>query len=99
MATDPESKALKAFPTLPPELEAISGQMLSWRKEKQSTATQPAGQIFDIVQSAKQAVPAQNCTSTARLPIRAAPQPARNAACPCGSGIKYKRCCIGKAAA
>src|SRR5271163_2296788 len=28
MATDPESKALKAFPTLPAELEALSGQTL-----------------------------------------------------------------------
>jgi hypothetical protein len=26
-------------------------------------------------------------------PIRAAPKPGRNDACPCGSGIKTKKCC------
>jgi hypothetical protein len=27
---------------------------------------------------------------------RAAPQPGRNAPCPCGSGVKFKKCCLGK---
>ncbi len=26
-------------------------------------------------------------------PVRVAPQPGRNDACPCGSGKKYKKCC------
>ncbi|WP_180540397.1 SEC-C metal-binding domain-containing protein [Nevskia soli] len=25
-----------------------------------------------------------------------APEPGRNALCPCGSGLKYKRCCLSK---
>ena len=29
-------------------------------------------------------------------PVRAAPTPGRNDDCPCGSGKKYKRCCLGK---
>jgi SWIM/SEC-C metal-binding protein len=26
-------------------------------------------------------------------PVRVAPKPGRNAACPCGSGVKTKKCC------
>jgi transposase-like protein len=37
---------------------------------------------------------AQSCTST---PIRKAPEPGRNSICPCGSGLKYKRCCANSA--
>jgi hypothetical protein len=29
-------------------------------------------------------------------PVRAARQPGRNDPCPCGSGKKYKKCCLGK---
>ena len=28
--------------------------------------------------------------------VRAVPKPGRNAACPCGSGRKYKKCCLAK---
>jgi hypothetical protein len=28
--------------------------------------------------------------------VRALPQPGRNAPCPCGSGRKFKKCCLGK---
>lgn len=28
-------------------------------------------------------------------PIRAEPRPGRNAPCPCGSGLKFKKCCLG----
>jgi len=31
------------------------------------------------------------------LPIKAAAKPGRNDPCPCGSGKKYKHCCLGKA--
>ena len=31
-----------------------------------------------------------------REPIRVIKQPRRNEKCPCGSGKKYKNCCIGK---
>jgi len=29
-------------------------------------------------------------------PVRAVPKPGRNDPCPCGSGLKYKKCCLGK---
>lgn len=29
-------------------------------------------------------------------PVRAVPQPDRNDPCPCGSGVKFKKCCLGK---
>lgn len=29
-------------------------------------------------------------------PVRTASQPGRNAPCPCGSGVKFKKCCLGK---
>ena len=28
--------------------------------------------------------------------IRTSPKPGRNDPCPCGSGLKYKKCCLGK---
>ncbi|MBK7929560.1 MAG: SEC-C domain-containing protein [Bryobacterales bacterium] len=32
----------------------------------------------------------------AQTPITKPPTPGRNAQCPCGSGRKYKHCCLGK---
>ena len=32
------------------------------------------------------------------LPVKAAPQASRNDPCPCGSGLKFKKCCLGKTA-
>ncbi len=95
MATDPGSKALKGFPTLPAELEAMSGQMLGWRKESQAQQPEPAAPE-SIVQPAKIFVAAQSCTKT--QPIRVTPQPGRNETCPCGSGVKFKRCCADQTA-
>jgi SEC-C motif-containing protein len=34
---------------------------------------------------------------TGPAPFKAAPKPGRNEPCPCGSGKKYKQCCLGKA--
>jgi uncharacterized protein len=35
--------------------------------------------------------------SPAQAPdVRTSPQPGRNDPCPCGSGLKYKKCCLGK---
>ena len=91
MATDPQSRAIPGFPTLPAEVEAISGQMLDARKDNQP---QPAPAASPIVQAAKIFVAAQSCTKP--QPIRVTPQPGRNEICPCGSHLKYKRCCSGK---
>lgn len=107
MATDPQSKALRGFPTLPLEIEAMSGQVLGWRKEnltagaeapQPESASEPEVENFDTVQAARISVAARSCTMTTPQPVRVAPQPGRNEPCSCGSGIKYKRCCIAKAA-
>ena len=96
MATDAQSKTLQGFPTLPAELEAMAGQMLGLRKESQAQQPEPATPetSFDIVQAAQIFVAAQSCTKP--QPIRVTPQPGRNETCPCGSHLKYKRCCSGK---
>jgi hypothetical protein len=89
LAIDPQAKAIRPLATVAPELEAISGQMLAMRKEINE-------EKIDTVQATEVYVAAQNCTKP--QPIRVAPQPGRNQTCPCGSGVKYKRCCIAKAA-
>ena len=92
------------------ELEAVSGQMhekLGFVQPQMLQAAQsctkptgfaPEEETFDIRQAAKIAVAAQNRTMTTPQPIRVIPQPGRNELCSCGSGMKFKRCCIGKAA-
>lgn len=37
--------------------------------------------------------------STAPQPVRSAPKVGRNEPCPCGSHLKFKRCCLGKSPA
>jgi hypothetical protein len=49
---------------------------------------------FDLVQAAQITIAAQNCTKP--QPIRVTPEPGRNTLCPCGSNLKYKRCCANK---
>jgi SEC-C motif len=108
MAADPESRALKAFPTLPAELEAQTGQTLGWRKEKivrsieeiakaEQNCTTPGPETSENPESLQTVqIPhtAQNCTNP--QPIRVAPKPGRNSSCPCGSKLKFKRCCANK---
>ncbi len=38
----------------------------------------------------------QQTTSEHRAHLRAGPKIGRNDPCPCGSGLKYKKCCLGK---
>jgi hypothetical protein len=125
LATDPHAKAIPHFPTLAPEMEAVSGQIHALRKEllkepredskalctaqsapSAQNCTKPAEQQidleapnenFDLARAADIVVAAQSCTKP--QPIRVPPQPGRNQLCPCGSGIKYKRCCIARAQA
>jgi transposase-like protein len=49
----------------------------------------PEPQKPEIVHSSAQ--------STRPQPVRSAPKVGRNAPCPCGSRLKFKRCCFGKA--
>jgi uncharacterized protein YecA (UPF0149 family) len=39
----------------------------------------------------------ENMHNPAQSPIRLAAQPGRNTLCPCGSGVKFKRCCANPA--
>lgn len=36
----------------------------------------------------------KKCANRGHDPIKAEPKVGRNAACPCGSGKKYKKCCL-----
>ena len=92
MATDPNAKALKTRDTLPAELAAQDDQKLARRNE---IAAEPR-ELASFVQPEQTPEPAQTCTRP--QPIRVPPQPGRNSPCPCKSGLKYKRCCISRAA-
>ena len=74
----------------------MEGQIQGWRKDMaaEQSATNPDAEIFDIAQSAKISVDAQIWTKP--QPIRVAPKPGRNELCPCGSNLKFKRCCENK---
>jgi transposase-like protein len=108
MATDPQTKPIHPTATAVPELEAISGQVHALRKDllfrapaaetlaETIAGPEPASDNSNIVQAANIAVAAQICTKP--QPIRVPARPGRNTACPCGSGLKFKRCCITKAA-
>jgi hypothetical protein len=52
----------------------------------------PASENVEIVHNF-----AQNAQSCTNQPVRRAPEPGRNTQCPCGSGVKYKRCCANRA--
>jgi len=93
MATDPQQKAVKGFPTLHAEVEAISGQMLAQVNEESTPA--PETENFaenPVVQTAQ----IEKTAQSAQQPIRVTPQPGRNTVCHCGSGLKFKRCCLNK---
>jgi transposase-like protein len=47
--------------------------------------------------SMAQSTPVHNAQSCTITPVRKAPEPGRNSICPCGSGQKYKRCCVNLA--
>jgi len=51
-------------------------------------AQRPAAQTRDFVHKAAQSAPPQ--------PVRASANVGRNEPCPCGSRLKFKRCCLGK---
>jgi transposase-like protein len=84
MSTAYEPKQLLYHEAVESQLEAAAGQVLSWRKA-------------DLENTHNSAQSCTTPTAPARpQPIRVAPQPGRNAPCPCGSGLKYKRCCANK---
>lgn len=55
--------------------------------------------LFGRRHSAVQAAASVGVRQSQRRPVVSQPkrlEPARNSPCPCGSGLKYKRCCLGK---
>jgi hypothetical protein len=46
----------------------------------------------DLADSGKSLVAMRKALLGAQRPVRGEARPGRNAACPCGSGVKYKRC-------
>ncbi|MGA2136175.1 MAG: SEC-C metal-binding domain-containing protein [Bryobacteraceae bacterium] len=62
-------------------------------------AAPPAPEIVHFVHKNAQAEfapPEFKPPARAHSATPAAPKPGRNDLCPCGSGIKFKRCCLGK---
>jgi SEC-C motif/Homeodomain-like domain len=88
MAADPQPRPLRAFPTAAAEKEAAHGERLVLQSALRRTNVHNAVPI-----------PAQLCTTVPTpATLRKAPEPGRNSLCPCGSGQKYKRCCVHKSA-
>ncbi len=55
------------------------------------------GAVSAYEQQQDQAVANSKRSEAVARPVRAQEGPSRNAPCPCGSGKKYKHCCMGKA--
>ena len=67
---------------------------------KVETVTRPAAPEPSTTTPARALVADAARLAPARIaPARIAPPPGRNAACPCNSGLKFKRCCANKQAA
>lgn len=75
-------------------VESRNQQDLAWRKQAHSLASQALGAIQAVLTQGRP--PAQSHAPSGRQPAPAKPaaQPGRNQPCPCGSGRKFKRCCI-----
>jgi len=90
MASDPQPRPMKPFPTSAAEAEAVHGRTLLLHSLMNEQENEPAQTTENVQHSA------QSCTAQ---PIRRAPEPGRNTPCPCKSGLKYKRCCANRSPA
>jgi hypothetical protein len=83
---DPSATHLAALPELEPEPTPESARPLSEALTAQIDEMQQRQKEFheNLHNYAQAAAP---------LPIRRPAEPGRNSQCPCGSGLKYKRCC------
>ena len=86
---------IKPNPAFTAEVEAVHGQMLMQQVPEEATEqADSASENVDIAQLAKNMHnPAQARTNQ---PHRRPTEPGRNTPCPCGSGVKYKRCCANR---
>jgi hypothetical protein len=67
-----------------------------------SNAQSPAPETAPAAPAPSQTTPKpeivhSNAQTESRQTVRTAPKVGRNEPCPCGSGLKFKRCCLGKA--
>jgi uncharacterized protein YecA (UPF0149 family) len=97
LLTDPQTKPTKGFPPLSPETEALQGELLQMHKDSQMHKAAQSAQQPEELASFR---PPESAVSAAEKPaqICTKPQRSRNSQCPCNSGLKYKRCCLSKAA-
>jgi preprotein translocase subunit SecA len=104
LPTDPVTaqamvEAMIAAGQAPPEvLEAVAkGAKVSVQRQPPGAPSRPAGQpVRPAAAAARPAAPARPAPAARTAPAAAAAagsKPGRNDPCPCGSGIKYKKCC------
>ena len=96
--TKPSPGPAKPYPAFTAEVEAVHGQLLMQQvpDEEPEEAQEAASENPEPAQPAKNVHnSAQRCTNQ---PIRRPAEPGRNTPCPCGSGVKYKRCCANRPA-
>ncbi|HUJ58010.1 MAG TPA: SEC-C metal-binding domain-containing protein [Kofleriaceae bacterium] len=79
-----------------PNVAAATKHLAPYPKEyaKQLAADERA--MTASVEQVIAALPAEVETSRGGFTVRGAKQPGRNDPCPCGSGLKYKKCCADK---
>jgi SEC-C motif len=82
MASAPRPESIRPFPAFAAQLEAVDGRLLLLKA--QCAEAEREETIETVHNSAQSPIP---------TPIRRPAEPGRNSPCPCGSGIKYKRCC------
>jgi hypothetical protein len=62
-------------------------------EKMQQRAEAAASSPANVNRTQQQPVETEICKNE---PIRVAPKPGRNEPCPCGSGLKFKRCCLNR---
>ena len=76
-------------------IEPRRDQDLAWREQARSLAGQAVGAIQAVL-AKRLATAAQSAPPSHAQPVTPTPaaKPGRNQPCPCGSGRKFKRCCM-----
>ena len=105
-----ESKLLMMLPRYETNLRHTLNQaefrlrrIIAERKEREADAANNEGEAA-VANSEREADATTNQEREASAPPKTPPQnepkfthrPGRNTPCPCGSGLKFKRCCISK---
>jgi hypothetical protein len=91
--------ALKVI-SMATEIKPNPGPAKPYPASEQAAPEEAPAHAFE--NAADLAQPAKNVHNLAQSrtnqPIRRTPEPGRNSPCPCGSGVKYKRCCANRPA-